>query len=286
MEEFGVSSDFASDANAATYYRHVLHSTLLAGRHRLDRVEQHRLRAPRPGPVPAPRVRAELRAHRRPRHAEGDAQGDAGLRARPWTASTTPDCERADTDTALIVSSLPGHPVPVHLAGRHSRIARALHQGYIAARLADLPPRLTRETTASSPAPGSTSPRRSSSSSPPPPTALRTSRSDGASVYVSYSRGRRGLAPRPVLRADERAVRRQAPARRRPRRPDHRRRRRAHLHPRLRRPDPGHHARPSRSAATSTAAPTCRSPRPPPRSSRPTPTAARAAAPPGRPRAR
>ena len=31
MEEFGVSSDFASDANAATYYRHLLHSTLLAG---------------------------------------------------------------------------------------------------------------------------------------------------------------------------------------------------------------------------------------------------------------
>ena len=31
MEEFGVSSDFASDANAATYYRHVLHGTLLAG---------------------------------------------------------------------------------------------------------------------------------------------------------------------------------------------------------------------------------------------------------------
>ncbi len=41
MEEFGVSSDFASDANAATYYRHVLHSTLLAGRNRVDRVEQH-----------------------------------------------------------------------------------------------------------------------------------------------------------------------------------------------------------------------------------------------------
>ena len=30
LEEFGVSSDFASDVNAATYYRHVLHSTLLA----------------------------------------------------------------------------------------------------------------------------------------------------------------------------------------------------------------------------------------------------------------
>jgi endo-1,4-beta-mannosidase len=31
LEEFGVSSDFASDENAAHYYRQVLHSTLLAG---------------------------------------------------------------------------------------------------------------------------------------------------------------------------------------------------------------------------------------------------------------
>lgn len=31
LEEFGVSSDFASDDNAAHYYRQVLHSTLLAG---------------------------------------------------------------------------------------------------------------------------------------------------------------------------------------------------------------------------------------------------------------
>ncbi len=31
MEEFGVTSDFASDANAAVYYRHLLYSTLLAG---------------------------------------------------------------------------------------------------------------------------------------------------------------------------------------------------------------------------------------------------------------
>ena len=31
LEEFGVSSDFASDANAARYYRQVLHNSLLAG---------------------------------------------------------------------------------------------------------------------------------------------------------------------------------------------------------------------------------------------------------------
>ena len=31
LEEFGVSSDFASDQNAARYYRHVLHNRLLAG---------------------------------------------------------------------------------------------------------------------------------------------------------------------------------------------------------------------------------------------------------------
>ena len=31
LEEFGVSSDFASDDHAAQYYRQVLHTTLLAG---------------------------------------------------------------------------------------------------------------------------------------------------------------------------------------------------------------------------------------------------------------
>jgi hypothetical protein len=31
LEEFGVSSDFASEANAVRYYRHVLHNSLLAG---------------------------------------------------------------------------------------------------------------------------------------------------------------------------------------------------------------------------------------------------------------
>ena len=31
LEEFGVSSDFSSDENAAHYYRQVLHTTLLAG---------------------------------------------------------------------------------------------------------------------------------------------------------------------------------------------------------------------------------------------------------------
>jgi endo-1,4-beta-mannosidase len=31
LEEFGVCSDFASEENAARYYRHVLHNSLLAG---------------------------------------------------------------------------------------------------------------------------------------------------------------------------------------------------------------------------------------------------------------
>ena len=46
MEEFGVSSDFASDANAATLLpaRAAQHPARRG--HRLDRVEQHRLRPP------------------------------------------------------------------------------------------------------------------------------------------------------------------------------------------------------------------------------------------------
>ena len=139
MEEFGVSSDFASDSHAAALLpaRAVQHAARRGDR--LDRVEQHRLRAPRPGPVPAPRLRAELRAYRRPRHAEGDAQGNARVRRDSDGVGHT-RCERADTDTALIVSGYLDTMYPFVSPEAHVAISKALHQGYLAARLADLPP--------------------------------------------------------------------------------------------------------------------------------------------------
>ena len=145
MEEFGVSSDFASDANAATYYRHVLHSTLLAGATGWIAWNNTDFALAAPGPVPAPRLRAELRAHRRPRHAEGRRSARCGVRRRRSTPSTTPD---ASAPTPTPRSSCPATWTPSTRSPRRQprrAVAKALHQGYLAARLADLPPRLTRE---------------------------------------------------------------------------------------------------------------------------------------------
>ena len=147
MEEFGVSSDFAAEANAATYYRHVLHSTLLAGAtgwlawnntdfalpdtdpYRHHAFEQHFGLTDSSG-TPKATLR-EMRAF------------GATLAAIDHTRTA-----RADTDTALIVSSYLDTQYPFTSPDGHIAIGKALHQAYISARLADLPPKLTRETTA------------------------------------------------------------------------------------------------------------------------------------------
>ena len=169
--------------------RHVLPAR--AARHpagrgdRLDRVEQHGLRAAGQRPVPPPRLRAELRAHRRPRHAEADARGDAGLRAH--ARGHRPHPHRASRHRhrphRLV---LPGHPVPVHLTatpirrspGRSSRDTS--RPGWPTCR-----PSSPGRRRASRTARGCTSPRRSSSSSPPPPPASRSSRAETAPPSTS-----------------------------------------------------------------------------------------------------
>ena len=67
--------------------------------------------------------------------------------ARRLDAGSTARRRRADTDTALIVSSYLDTQYPFTSPDSHEAVARSLQQGYVAARLADLPPELTRETT-------------------------------------------------------------------------------------------------------------------------------------------
>ena len=146
MEEFGVSSDFASDANAATYYRHVLHATLLAGATGWIAWNNTDFALPENDPY----------RH----HAFEQNFGLTGAGGAPKTtlkemqnfARTLKSIdhthtERADTDTALIVSSYLDTQYPFTSPDSHVAVSRSLQQAYIAARLADLPPRLTRETT-------------------------------------------------------------------------------------------------------------------------------------------
>jgi endo-1,4-beta-mannosidase len=146
MEEFGVSSDFASDANAATYYRHVLHGTLLAGA--TGWIAWNNTDFALPGDDPYRHHAFEQNfgltdAHGRPK----PTLAEMGAFARALEAIEHTRVGRADTDTALIVSSYLDNQYPFTSPDSHRSAARSLQQGYVAARLADLPPRLTRETT-------------------------------------------------------------------------------------------------------------------------------------------
>jgi endo-1,4-beta-mannosidase len=188
MEEFGVSSDFASGANAATYYRHLLHSTLLAGATGWIAWNNTDFALPRQDPY---------RHHAFEQNfGLTDAQGTpkATLREMQRFADTLaaidyPNCERADTDTALIVSSYLDTQYPFTPPDGHSAVAQALHQAYAAARLADLPPKLTRETNGIEP--GARLYLAPSVKQILAPTAddLEKLASDGATVYVSYCAG-------------------------------------------------------------------------------------------------
>ncbi|MGD0603173.1 MAG: cellulase family glycosylhydrolase [Streptosporangiaceae bacterium] len=144
LEEFGVSSDFASEPNAARYYRHVLHHSLLAGAtgwiawnntdfdlpgqdpYRHHAFEQHFGLTDAAG-VPKPAL-AEMAAF-----------------AATLRAIDVGRCARASTDTALIVPAYLDTRYPFTDPADTARIARTLAQAYVSARLADLAPALTRE---------------------------------------------------------------------------------------------------------------------------------------------
>ena len=188
MEEFGVSSDFAADSRAATYYRHLLHATLLAGASGWIAWNNTDFELPRQDPY---------RHHAFEQHfGLTDASGTpkATLTEMSRFAATLdaidfPGCQRAEVDTALIVSSYLDTSYPFTGPDSHSAAARALHQAYTAARLADLPPRLTRETDGIEP--GARLYLAPSVKQLLAPTAdeLRQLAEDGATVYVSYCAG-------------------------------------------------------------------------------------------------
>jgi len=145
LEEFGVSSDFASGANAAHYYRQVLHNSLLAGAtgwigwcnsdyddlahqdpYRHHAFELHfGLTDSRGNPKPQ---LAEMKAF-----------------AQTLRAVDIGRCERAPSDAALVVSSYLDTGYPSTSADDPAYINDTLRQAYVSARLADLPVALARE---------------------------------------------------------------------------------------------------------------------------------------------
>ena len=186
MEEFGVSSDFASEDNAARYYRQLLHNTLLAGAAGWIAWNNTDFDLPHQDPY---------RHHAFEQHfgltdASGAPKQTLGeMREFARTLTSVGSCARADSDTAIIVPSYLDTGYPFSSAADGPRLAAVLHQAYVSARLADLAPAIVRESR-ELPA-GARLYLSPSTKQFLAPTATRLERlaSDGACVYVSYSPG-------------------------------------------------------------------------------------------------
>jgi len=145
LEEFGVSSDFASGPHAARYYRQVLHNSLLAGATgwigwcNSDYDDLAAQDPYRHHPFEMHFGLTDSRGQPKAQLAEMAAFADI-LRA-----VDIDNCERAPTDAALVVSSYLDTRYPFTAPETSGAIHQTLRQAYVSARLADLPLALTRE---------------------------------------------------------------------------------------------------------------------------------------------
>jgi len=144
LEEFGVSSDFASGPSAARYYRHVLHHSLLAGA--TGWIAWNNTDYDLPGQEPYLHHAFEQRfGLTDAAGAAKPALGEMQAFAATLRAIGAERCARADTDTALIVPAYLDTRYPFTDPADGAHIARTLAQAYVSARLADLAPAPARE---------------------------------------------------------------------------------------------------------------------------------------------
>ncbi|MGH3415172.1 MAG: cellulase family glycosylhydrolase [Actinocrinis sp.] len=146
LEEFGLTSDFASDANGAHYYRQALHNSLLAGAtgwgawNNTDFDGLEHQDPYRHHPFELHFGLTDAQGTPKPQLAEVRAFADV-LAEVDFTR-----LRRADAETALVVSSYLDTQYPfTEPPADGSYIFETLRQAYIAARLADLPVALARE---------------------------------------------------------------------------------------------------------------------------------------------
>jgi endo-1,4-beta-mannosidase len=188
LEEFGLSSDFASGENAAHYYRQVLHNSLLAGA--TGWIAWNNTDFDLPGQDPYRHHAFELHfgltdAAGRPKPQIAEVKAFAEVLG----ATDARTLSRADADTALVVPSYLDTSYPFASPQDRSYLARTLAQAYVSARLANLPTALARESG------GLSGDARlyllPSVKQVLAPTAARLAElaADGACVYYSYSAG-------------------------------------------------------------------------------------------------
>ena len=145
MEEFGVTSDYTSDENAAHYYRHTLHHTLLAGATgwiTWNNTDYDDLFAQAPySHHPFELHFGLVDKHGKVKPAAHEVKQFAELLER----IDFPSCERPDTGIAMIVPSYLENQYPFTAPDDPLSIVDSLRQAYVAAREADLPVKLVRE---------------------------------------------------------------------------------------------------------------------------------------------
>lgn len=145
LEEFGVSSDFVCDASAAHYYRQALHNSLLAGATgwvAWNNTDYDDLAGQDPYRHHAFEMYFGLTDSRgRPKPQLAEVASFAGILREVDFAH----CERAQSDAALVVPSYLDTVYPFTVEQDRTYLADTLRQAYVSARLADLPPALTRE---------------------------------------------------------------------------------------------------------------------------------------------
>jgi endo-1,4-beta-mannosidase len=145
LEEFGVSSDFVSDENAAHYYRQVLHNSLLAGSCGWigwnnsdydDLADQD----------PYRHHAFEMHFGLTDRHGNAKpALGEFAAFAAILDRVDIDNCRRVDTDAVLVVPSYLDTKYPFTVPEDRTYLYSTLRQAYVSARLADLPVALSRE---------------------------------------------------------------------------------------------------------------------------------------------
>ncbi|HEY1320038.1 MAG TPA: cellulase family glycosylhydrolase [Streptosporangiaceae bacterium] len=145
LEEFGVSSNFFSGANAARYYRQALHNTLLAGA--TGWAAWNNTDFDLPGQDPYAHHAFELHfgltdTSGTPKPQLAEMQAFAGLLSNVEFGR----CARSGAEAALVVPSYLETDYPFTAAADRSYLSAVLRQSYICTRLADLPVAVTRET--------------------------------------------------------------------------------------------------------------------------------------------
>lgn len=187
LEEFGVTSSFASDENAAHYYRQVLYSSLVAGvvgwigwnntDFDLESMEPYDHR-------PFELTFGLTTVDGTPKQ----ALEVLGEFAEVVQNLDLPSCSRADSSTAIVISDYFNVQRPFWSEDDSPAIRDSLLTSYIGSRLADLTPAFVRDNAEIPAAPLLLVPSAKAITSPGC-RALETAAREGSTVWISYGAG-------------------------------------------------------------------------------------------------